>query len=506
MRYLFSDSLHFHKRNFKSLIEYVESNASEYYYNEDHKDLCSLKGNYRDHLHLIESLYPVIAKLTKNEMFNYTHKGINLYSASRSEILCFISTFDKFSDFSNNFSAEEEFGWLYNNFYEDLIYNLAFACFWIDFWEVKFSKLPLIHNVIVFSGSTIYSKTLLMLCVKRPSKTYVAETFFTGNEYYLERKNTHTSNNSDLKYNTYLKSLSFTSLHEFERERIKAHNKIRLAKNKNVSQPNFKKLDFFSGRKFILIIGQVVNDFSVLENKHGVRNTLSFYKELIINTLEKTDENIVFKCHPWERHNVNLKRPKTLEFLEAWISDLPSYYRDRVVITEDFNIKQLLSQSLFMVTLCSQAALEAAYLGYKPVQIGNAFYGGKGFTYDMNDVDEFIRQYNMGRIGGRLSVDEFYKYEVFMTKALQKHLVSVHKSGHMTLRDIFSEIKPINLVQQEQNVEKSVSSINVANELGKKDKIIRRKKLWRKLVTNPQGYFKDSKHKFLRPLQFFFKG
>lgn len=519
MRFLFSDKLHFHKRNFKSLIEFVEREASEVFYNEDHQDLCGLKGYYREHKYLLGEYLKYYKKLSVDELYSTEYRSINLYKASRAELLCFVATRDKFCDFNNDFNERDEFFWLFENFKEDLVLNICAARLWIDTWEEKLQKLPMMHKIIVFSGSTIYTKVLLEIFKRQQGDAYVAEAFFTGNEFYLERKNTHISNNSDLKFVNFTKSLSRKINDGYERERIKAHNKIRLSKNKNVTQPSYIKEEIHNGKKYLLIVGQVVNDFSIVENKTGIRNTLAFYKDLLSSLLKNTDKNVVFKAHPWERHNVNLKRPKTYDYLSDWVSGQSKSIRGRVFVTENYNLNQLLDKAECMITICSQAGLEAAYQGFKPIQMGNAFYGGQGFTSDYSSVEELLRDFANDNVSGLMTLDEFQSYEKFMTLALQQHLVSIHKSGDIRLREIFKADNYIGLIKNEmqEGWSKIIPEIKPNESIVKKagkpqevisvqlEKNILRAKRMKKLKENPRRYFEDSKHPVARYLAVFFK-
>ncbi|HCN9346693.1 TPA: capsular biosynthesis protein, partial [Escherichia coli] len=96
------------------------------------------------------------------------------------------------------------------------------------------------------------------------------------------------------------------------------------------------------------------------------------------------DVFVIFKSHPWERHKNNIRSALTFEKIHEYIKELPDDKSSRVFIIEDFNLESLIKQSDHIVTLCSQSAIEAAFLGVKPIQLGNAFYGQKGFTYDFD--------------------------------------------------------------------------------------------------------------------------
>lgn len=62
-------------------------------------------------------------------------------------------------------------------------------------------------------------------------------------------------------------------------------------------------------------------------------------------------------------------------------------------------------------------------MGLKPVQIGRAFFGGKGFTHDFADPDAVVDALAAGDLGGCLSLEEHRSFEDFLVRALVLHLV-----------------------------------------------------------------------------------
>ncbi|MDK4673330.1 capsule biosynthesis protein, partial [Kingella kingae] len=92
-------------------------------------------------------------------------------------------------------------------------------------------------------------------------------------------------------------------------------NKMILMKNKNVQQPTDSAAFVFKYKKpVVTIIGQVVNDFSLLEvNGLGI-SSVQVYKELITK-LVKPGFNVVLKTHPWEKQKINIKSSLTKEII-----------------------------------------------------------------------------------------------------------------------------------------------------------------------------------------------
>ncbi|MBS0883904.1 capsular biosynthesis protein, partial [Pantoea sp. JGM49] len=176
-------------------------------------------------------------------------------------------------------------------------------------------------------------------------------------------------------------------------------------------------------------------------------SSIDFYIELIDKLLEETDKFIVFKAHPWEHQKNNLKGALTSTEIRNHINSLSQDKAERVLITENFNLHNLFKQSKTVITLCSQSAIEAAFFGIKPVQLGQAFYGKKGFSYDYNLIEDFINDYKSESFPSYLTIDEFDKLEEFLVKHLEKSLVSIHKSGILALENKLRQPSLIPLVK-----------------------------------------------------------
>jgi len=79
--------------------------------------------------------------------------------------------------------------------------------------------------------------------------------------------------------------------------------------------------------------------------------------------------------------------------------------------------------------------------GLKPVQFGEAFYGQKGFTYDYNSINSFVKE--MQFLNFKISKDEQAELEKFPIRMLKFHLVSTEKEGCYDLSKIFNLQTPI---------------------------------------------------------------
>ncbi|ENB5387819.1 capsular biosynthesis protein, partial [Escherichia coli] len=237
---------------------------------------------------------------------------------------------------------------------------------------------------------------------------------------------------------------------------------------------------------------------------------------------------IVFKSHPWERQKNNVRSALTLDKINEHIKSLSLDKSSRVLLTEHFNLEGLIKQSDYIVTLCSQSAIEAAFWGMKPIQLGNAFYGQKGFTHDYDSIDEFYADLQKNKLNKYLTVDEYDNLECFLVKFLEKSLISVHKSGILSLekklklpsyismvQPVIKEVKYKDVDRISKNNSEKVSNADIVhhkeNNMNldnvkspliikeyKNEKAILKK--IKKLKRNPKAFLIDSKHRSLNLL------
>ncbi|MDE1231498.1 capsule biosynthesis protein [Vibrio aestuarianus] len=451
VKILFSDNLHFHERNFKSLFKLIAKEKYDVEFNEEHRDWMSLYGDYSSKFNSLQSYNKLLLSLSKEELFEYDSRGVNVYDVAKAELLSFlIPTKELYkSDLSDDVC--EVYNYIYDNFKNDLCLNMAAALFWLDFWynRIVINKKKYSH-IFTFSGSNIYAKSLIRTCQSTMSKIFVMETSLTGNDFYIEEKISHIANNSDVKLlavqNKHLLSLSDDVCPQ--NTKVKAINKMVMTDNKNVAQPisDSNELCFGNGKQTVVILGQVVNDYSVIETEFGFLSTVKLYKKLISSILENTSYNIVFKSHPWEEKKSNCDFDITYSEISDYVEEL-GHNSERVKVVKDFDINLLLSKSQHAILLNSQSGLEAAFHGIKPIVIGKPFYGNYGFTNDCQSVDDVVAVLN--NTNGSLSLSEYDKFEEFITIYLEKHLYSVNPSGESKIkREVFSKFPIIPLVSK----------------------------------------------------------
>ena len=508
------DNVHINQKNFTSLVKFASSNGNKFIQNDKDVDLISKFGNYDPNDERYSSSIQRYSQYTNEMLADVTYKGTNVFDICRAELLSLLIVDEKFASLGWKWSRNELIDFIIKNYKKELVSNIAVTIFWIDKWKKVISDLKF-DTVLVFSGSLIYAKSLMEIAKTTQKRVFVLESYFTGNDFYCEERFEHISNNSLLKFNGFYKNIKM-DIDNFDRDYIKAINKIIISKNLNVTQPASDNGRIFD-EKYIAIIGQVVNDFSILEyNGLGVNAPL-IYKKIIDSLLSETDYCILFKGHPWEHQKANLKTDFTIKFLKEQFKG-----NQRVKFVDDYNIYDIFKTAKHIVLFNSQAGVEAAWNGIRPIVMGDPFYGNKGFTFDcdVNDLSSLINIVNSDKTK-TLGLGEYDDFMEFLIKSMQYHLVSKFPSGSKTLAEIFKLDTPILLAK------KNVSSLPAAKAsnkpvviksletipTNKKNKetlhsvnkqqpmenssSLKRKRLI-KLVNNPKAYCLDSKYGFLR--------
>lgn len=505
-------------------MKLLTSKGYDAIYIKDKNELKARYGNYSDLEALFSNQLDLLQGLDKKALFEYKYFGMRLLPLIQAELLSFLMPQDGWIDHSIGSDECDIFEKAYAENKNDLLLNMAVSIFWLDFWKEKIREIKNIKACCIFSGSLIYEKTLSGLLQNTPIRVFVLEHFYTGNEYYFEEKYDHIANNSDIRFKNIFNKLKL-DFDDFDASRkqseeIKAINKLKLKKNKNVKQPNASDTKVFTDSSHVvLIVGQVINDFSILETKQSNINSLQSYLEMIKAIINETNFNIIFKAHPWENQKTNIKRPITKEKILDFISkEFDKEQQARIVVLEDYNLDSLISQSKFIVGLCSQSLIEATMHGKKTIQMGKAFFGDYGFTYDCDNVEQIISIMVDSDNSGGLTTNEYKDFLLFITLFNQFHLVSVFNSGIPMLKMKLKENLSIPIVQtktassfmqlsyKESNRELSAQKyIELTLDNSKTDRAFSKKaidalmlltlsdKKLKKFASNPRSFFGDSK-------------
>lgn len=457
IRIALADSFHIHDRNFPSLFAAIgqEGVASSTLLSKDDDGykLITSTGDYRD---LEERASPLAARFVRNEaevfktrdadtLYGLAVHNLALWPLCRSEFLAFALTQDNWQQEVIPKDDRAIFDKAYSEDLETLALNMAMASYWLNHWYDIRKEVFGHHYCCVFSGSMTYARTLMALLRRSPTKCYVLESTFTGNDFIFEEMYHPVANNLGVQHANVRQARRQPELEEldqYDREVIKARNKILSAANKNVVQPPDSALPAFpEERPIALVVGQVVNDFSLIESGFPYVGSIAVYRELLQKLLDETEYNIIFKSHPWENKKVHLQTPKTFDALADMVAELPEAQRARVLLVEDVNLHGLIDRSQYFLTFCSQAGIEAALLGLRPFVLGKAFYSGAGFTVDCPDIDSMVQAVQTQP--GELTLADYKCFDRFLVDLFQYGTVSIFESGEKKVARLLARSFPL---------------------------------------------------------------
>lgn len=456
-RIALADSFHLHNRSFPSLFKALEKMKATVITllekGSDGYSLIQCTGNYDDldacttpmTARAITSQATVMSRYTADELYQAEVINLRLWPLCRSEMLAYLLTLDNWQQDVMPKDDRAIFDKAFAENPDVLALNMAMASYWLNHWNDSRKDLFQCHFCCVFSGSMTYVRSLMELLRRSPTKVFVLESTFTGNDFIFEEMYHPVANNLGVRNPTLRASRREAVLeqpNQYDREVIKARNKILSAKNKNVVQPEWSSLpEFPERREQVLIVGQVANDFSLIEDGFPYVASIPVYRELIRQLLDETDCNIVFKAHPWENKKEHLRSPKTFDALAEFVLALPDAQRARVMLVEDVNLHSLIETSQYFVTFCSQAAIEAALLGLRPIILGTAFYSGAGFTEDCPDIAAVVQAVSTGP--GLLDMDGYKAVDRFLVDLFQYGTVSIFDSGEAAIRRQLTKPTPL---------------------------------------------------------------
>ncbi|MBX3248540.1 MAG: hypothetical protein KF901_15290 [Myxococcales bacterium] len=492
---LLSDDIHIHRRNFASLFRYFDSSDCRTVTHTGDRELKQAFGDYARFRPRLEPHRRPLENLDADQLYErqstFKTTPIQLWKICSSEALCFsLATRDHWHQNPVPAGSPDVFQRLYDSDRDILLDNLAAAAFWLEeMGRFLDSPSPAASHAIIFSGSMIYTRALMELCRFYRTRSLVVESTFTGHEFYLEERYSPIANRSDIRHRTVRSAIALPD-HLVERHRAvaKALQRIDLAENKNVEQPTHADLPEFSDpkRPTLLIIGQVVNDFSIIEQRQGWLSTIAFYRELVTRCLNETDFNVIFKGHPWEHKKIHVRAPKTKLALEQFRTKLPPHLRDRFALRENDNLMILGRATDRVALLSSQAGLELAlHCGMRPSTFGTPFFGHAGFSDDFSSIDDFITHVHSTGHSAHLTLAQLDKLHEFLTKYLQYHCVTDRPSGVASIRRRIegrAEIRPPRTRDAASDKPQPPAAVLE----------VARRKL-RKLQRDPRSFFRDAK-------------
>lgn len=474
----FSDDFNFRKENFAALYSFFEKYSIIYDYDKKHTN--------KKKEQIISYKYD---NIDVDTIYSEKYLNINIYNIYVYELIYMCSSTHKWKYLNIPANDRELCILLYNNFKDELFSLREKTLFFINYWN-NVLKEKSINAGISFGGNLIYANSYAKVLASKNIPHFCLEHFFTGNDFYFERRYEPLPNNSILQNEVYCREQL-----KLVCDKTKKFIKLKNEKNKNVKQPQYTSS---FGHDYILIIAQVSNDFSILSKNNIFKNTIKFYLDIIDNILNKTKYDIIVKTHPYELKKVADPSLTTFSILRNKLMTIGNL-KDRVRIVEDFSINSLIDNAYIVVTINSQAGLVAAGR-FKPVVcFGGAFYGHKGFTYDYTNINEFIK--NIDNI--QITLDHYTNYLHFMD-ATFNHLIGIGEEekikkifdGSVSItKKAVDNIKNSNTDTQQRpktSIFRMSSPIMVMSQLLLKNNIFSWRKT-KKLLRSPIKFIKDSR-------------
>jgi len=492
--FLLADDIHIKKKNFASLFSFCEPRGIAFVFDKEASLSKSAYGKYEECTEALADEKAIINSIPEKELYSFRHRNISVFEVARAEMLSYLASLKNWQKGHFGENAYDIFDKALKENKEDLMLNMAAALHWIEYWYHRTKNTPRLAYVGIFSGSLSYAKALIEIMKYRQGRVFVFESFFTGKHYYCEEKYGPIANLSDIRHKTVLASIALESDQIlFDSKKREVLNIIANMKNKNVSQPPSTGKRITKGAKTLLVLGQVLNDFSLLEvDKVGI-SSLAIYDDVISAVLSKTDYEIIFKAHPWEHKKHNLHTSMTLQFL----SD--RHKTSRVHFVEDHALNDLFDEACAVLTINSQSGIEAALRGFKPITLGEAFYGYNGFTHDVarSDINREIPLLLSSPDKLRLNIKEYDSLMSFLVRVIDRWLIA--ESGgnsERRLKEIFYEVAGVKSLNTVNKIIQTPKTVAVSSSSQKGGNAIRKK--IKKLIRDPESFFRDARFPPLR--------
>ncbi|MFD1217808.1 capsular biosynthesis protein [Microbulbifer celer] len=412
---LISDPVHIHRKNFSSLFEYLDKCQIRYKEFSQSKNLRNVR--IRDCIQR-EELAPYIDSLRdldEDEMVDFECNGINVNNVVEYELLDEL-IFDGLSSYKY-LNVEDLIRFVYKNHHSLLITSYALAMYWIDLW-MNLSSTDKYRYVIIFSGASISTRALTKCCELLPTEPLLVESFFTGAHYYLENRYSPLPNKSDVKF--FREKADIVDAAKWKVSSGYLSNVSQ--RNKNVKQPSHA-VSQLNSCGYVLIACQVINDYSLLNSRYPKVASTDIYLTIIKDLLNKTDLDVFVKVHPWEKVKLSREVSLTEEVIQGFVRELSEKNRKRIKLIESENLSMLIEGCIAFVSICSQSALEAAFLGKKPIVSSSAFFASKGFSYEFSQAEDVASYILDENYSAELSLNEYDKFINFMNYCIHGCLV-----------------------------------------------------------------------------------
>jgi hypothetical protein len=432
MKILFADNWHFHSRNFLPLFKAIQQDSLPHLFETSRSSWWKAHGCYSTHEKLLTNSLHYVDQHQDWSQINY--QGINLWKICKAEFLCNALTQDSWHIGGIPNESEAVFKYAVANEGNRAALRLCLAAThdWLIFWSEYLDRGTNISHAIVFSGSYIYTRTLMVLAKERNVSILVAEHFFTGNDFYLEYRDNPIANNCGIQRKL---GVDFSLKGNANDVVISTymHSRIKGMRNRNAPKRNIGFRHPWNGRDpVILIIGQVVNDFSIIETPSNEVSSIAIYKQAFIDLLSNTSANLIFKAHPWERRRAPLFKPITKLKIEEFIRSLPEKDQLRIAVIENEPIQNIFQICDGVMGISSQGLLESCFYGFKPALLGKTFFSNKDFTQSTNEKLALIKC-EIDKASWKLSLDEYGQFQNYMKEMFTEVLIPNYEEASVLI-------------------------------------------------------------------------
>jgi hypothetical protein len=211
-------------------------------------------------------------------------------------------------------------------------------------------------------------------------------------------------------------------------------------------------------------IGMFTNlawDAAVLFRGAAFPDMTSWVLQTIQWAIDRLDLQLIVRCHPAEVKRKSMTREKIADVIQTEFPDLPSHIK--IIPAESELSTYTLSELIDLtVVYSSKVGLEFAARGLPVVVAGEAFYRGKGFTYDPHTETEYfelLRQVRKQKGRGKMatpypipdlsplgSASELaltYAYHYFFRRHVTLNYFADHGMGKSITHFKFSDLRAL---------------------------------------------------------------
>lgn len=252
--------------------------------------------------------------------------------------------------------------------------------------EIKPDRIILPHGVYVTHG------TLLLLANKIGIPTFVH-----GANYRLESLTIVKNQSYHLSFFSLNESDWNKPLGKSDRKKIMRYFKSRETGEKdhttyykktiNSKEKLKKEFNIDENKPIVSLFTNVVWDAQINYRVNVFNNMLEWLFSEIDHFINRKDVQLIIRIHPSETRGVGTKQP-VLDEIKKRYSFLP----DHIIIIKSesiFSSYTLCEISKASLVYCTLLGLEIVMRGTPVIVAGESVYRGKGFTYDINSIDDF---------------------------------------------------------------------------------------------------------------------